>query len=91
MKIFLYEEGLARFATLEYTLDKLDDTYIHLTNYAINKNSSKYEENDEGVDAQKGTKRSLKSVFERLENDGINVAILKEKMKDIYIKTLLAI
>lgn len=37
LKIFLYEEGLARFATSEYKNDDLENTYIHLTNYAINK------------------------------------------------------
>lgn len=40
MKIYLYEEGFARFATKEYIspeLSNLHDVYIHLTNYSINK------------------------------------------------------
>eukprot|EP00347_Sterkiella_histriomuscorum_P006608 403352121 len=65
MKIFLYDEGLARFATSEYTLNNLDDTFVHLTNYAINKNSENFQENEE-IDAQTGTKRSLKSIFQTL-------------------------
>jgi tubulin polyglutamylase TTLL6/13 len=40
MKIYIYEEGFARFATKDYKSPKksnLKDAYIHLTNYAINK------------------------------------------------------
>jgi tubulin polyglutamylase TTLL6/13 len=45
MKIYLYEEGFARFATKEYKSPKqsnMNDVYIHLTNYAINKLNSNY-------------------------------------------------
>jgi tubulin polyglutamylase TTLL6/13 len=42
MKIYVFEDGLARFATEKY--QKPDDKniknlFMHLTNYAINKNS----------------------------------------------------
>ena len=40
LRIFVYEEGLARFATEPYTAprsDNLENKYMHLTNYAINK------------------------------------------------------
>ena len=40
LKIYVYNEGLARFATEEYTSpnsDNLDSLFMHLTNYAINK------------------------------------------------------
>jgi len=60
LKIYLYKEGLARFATSEFQLDKFDNTFIHLTNYAINKNSEKYKEADQ---TNKGTKRSIQSVM----------------------------
>jgi len=45
LRIFLSKEGLARLSTKNYeevTDDNLDDTLMHLTNYAINKNSHKF-------------------------------------------------
>ena len=45
LKIYLFEEGLARFATESYKAPKksnLQNVYMHLTNYAINKQNSGY-------------------------------------------------
>ena len=45
MRIYVYEEGLARFATIAYeepTQKNINNMYMHLTNYAINKNSANY-------------------------------------------------
>lgn len=40
LKVFVYHQGLARFATETYVApnkDNMDDICMHLTNYAINK------------------------------------------------------
>jgi len=45
LRIFVYEEGLARFATEEYRpprSENLDNKFMHLTNYAINKESPNF-------------------------------------------------
>lgn len=45
LRIYIYNEGLVRFATEKYELadeENLDNLYMHLTNYAINKDSPKY-------------------------------------------------
>ncbi len=44
LRIFLYNDGLARFATNPYTIDSnnLDNVYMHLTNYSINKHSKDF-------------------------------------------------
>jgi tubulin polyglutamylase TTLL6/13 len=45
MRIYIFEEGLARFATIPYqepNFKNLNNMFMHLTNYAINKNSSNY-------------------------------------------------
>lgn len=42
LKLFVYHQGLARFATETYVApnkDNMDDICMHLTNYAINKES----------------------------------------------------
>jgi len=48
LRVFVYEEGLARFATEKYAgpfKNNLDNLYMHLTNYAINKNSENFVKN----------------------------------------------
>ena len=41
LRLFLYEDGLVRFATEEYVEnpESLANPFIHLTNYAINRNN----------------------------------------------------
>jgi len=55
LKIYLYHEGLVRFATIKYSLDaeKLTEKLIHLTNFSLNKNNDNYVYNSEadGVSA----------------------------------------
>ena len=45
LRIFMYEEGLARFATSAYVPpmgNNLGNLYMHLTNYAINKDAENF-------------------------------------------------
>lgn len=37
LRVYIYNEGLARFCTEEYCLSNLDNKYTHLTNYSVNK------------------------------------------------------
>lgn len=47
LQCFLYHDGLARFATDEYSKNTNDDNlFMHLTNYAINKESEKFQQNE---------------------------------------------
>ena len=66
LTIYLYEEGLGRFATEEYeapTRENMDEVCMHLTNYAINKDNPKFVFNQSEKDMSKGHKRSLTSVY----------------------------
>ena len=45
LKVFLYENGLVRFATEDYKKGDYDNIFIHLTNYSINKLNAKYKKN----------------------------------------------
>lgn len=50
LRIYIYEEGLTRFATEPYKIDKKDlDVFTHLTNFSINKKNTNYniDKNDE--------------------------------------------
>lgn len=66
MKIFIYREGLARFATVAYEKPQkanVTDMCMHLTNYAINKKNPNFVFNDKESSDNVGHKRSLTSIF----------------------------
>jgi tubulin polyglutamylase TTLL6/13 len=56
--------AFARFCTEAYekpNYANMNNVFMHLTNYALNKNSEFYEENDE--EFEKGHKRSLGAIL----------------------------
>ena len=76
LRIFVYEEGLARFATEEYRAprsENLENKFMHLTNYAINKDSPKFIFNESVENMDVGHKRSLTSVFKHIASQGQDV------------------
>ena len=92
LRIFIYDEGLGRFATAKYQKAKkknMQDVYMHLTNYAINKNHKNFVFNKSKHDMGKGHKRSLTSIYNYLEAIGIDVNKIKQKIDDLIIKTLI--
>ena len=94
LRIFIHEDGLTRFATEEYekpSVNNIDSMCMHLTNYAVNKNTPNFIYNEDPELDDVGHKRSLKSTYEYLEEEGFNVPLLKAKIDDIIIKTLCAI
>ena len=92
LRVFIYKEGLARFATEPYSNPgdtNLNNVCMHLTNYAINKNSTKF---DHSGQKYSGSKRSLRSVLEILnERHGVNINVLWAKICDVIVKTLLIV
>ena len=94
LRIFLYEEGLARFATEIYeepTYENIDDEFMHLTNYSINKRSENFVKNKDEDGDDVGHKRSLTATFTALEENGIDTDGLWDKIKDIIVKTIITI
>lgn len=65
LKIFVYQEGMVRFATEEWDITSwtnYDNQYMHLTNYAINKDNNFNISDNPHDDA--GHKRLLSTVYE---------------------------
>ena len=91
LRIYFYKEGLCRLATAEYkppNQHNLDNLYMHLTNYAINKFSSNYVAN-KGVDADNlGHKRSLTFALNYIQETGHDSAAVLHDIKSVIIKTL---
>jgi tubulin polyglutamylase TTLL6/13 len=55
----------------------MEEICMHLTNYAINKDNPKFIFNESEKDMAKGHKRSLTSVYELLQGQGVDVVKLK--------------
>lgn len=66
LEVYMYQEGLARFATTPYQTpapDNLEDYTMHLTNYAINKKNPLYQYNVHENSDDQGHKRSISSIL----------------------------
>ena len=94
LRIFIYHEGLARFATEKYTPisgnEKNPSMFVHLTNYAINKRNENFHAGD-AEDDDSGHKRSIAAVLRTLEEHGVDVKKLWAQIVDVIIKTFLAV
>jgi tubulin polyglutamylase TTLL4 len=95
LRIYFYQEGLVRFATQNYSKDvkNLKKRFIHLTNYSVNKKAQNYISN-QGQQTQNDTfsykwpLSALKSNYEAL---GINFEDVMQRVKDVVIKTIIAV
>ena len=72
LRIYLYNEGLVRFATEKYSLDNLSQRFGHLTNFSVNKKSKKFVSNDNSAGVEQASKWSFKQLKKRYEEEGIN-------------------
>ncbi|KAL8589663.1 hypothetical protein ACOMHN_016047 [Nucella lapillus] len=91
LEIHICNEGLARFSTLPYenpTNKNLHETFMHLTNYSLNKRSATFNRSDR---EDEGSKRSMTSVFSRLQRMGLDSAALWAAIEAIVCKTLIAV
>ncbi|XP_041370172.1 tubulin polyglutamylase ttll6-like isoform X1 [Gigantopelta aegis] len=88
LRIFVFKDGLARFATTKYyepTHNNTDNVYMHLTNYAINKHSSDFVRDDEA-----GSKRRITTVNKYLQDKGFNVEKMWSDIDDVIVKTCIS-
>ena len=67
----------------------MDNLYIHLTNYAINKNSDKFQQNEDEEDDDQGHKRSFDAILRYLATMGHDTEKLKDEIREIIVKTLI--
>ena len=92
LRIYLFEDGLARFATQKYDASKafLFDSFMHLTNYSLNKSSANYVACDQEDVEDYGNKWSLSALLRHLAKADIDVPLLMARMEDLIIKTVIA-
>ncbi|XP_063611514.1 tubulin monoglutamylase TTLL4-like isoform X1 [Penaeus indicus] len=91
LRIFLYQDGLVRFASVQYNSASasLSDRYMHLTNYSVNKSSSSYTHNTDAGQCQ-GHKWTLKSLWGYLKAKGVDTSELWSRIADLVIKTVIS-
>lgn len=100
MHAFLAFEGMVRICTEDYELPKTskklfnnqeDDLMAHLTNYTLNKFSDKYKIDSDFQESDAGNKRLLSKVFHTLRAMGVDISDLKDELKDMATKIILAL
>lgn len=88
LRIYVYNDGLARFATSRYkepTGHNTSNVFMHLTNYAVNKHSRMYV-----IDDEIGSKRKISTLNKWFKMKDIDVDEMWRKIDEIIIKTILA-
>ncbi|KAK4471141.1 hypothetical protein MN116_005537 [Schistosoma mekongi] len=86
MKVWVYRDGFARFSNTRFSLDSIDDHYIHLTNVAVQKTAPDY-------DSEKGCKWSIGRLRRHLlaKYGYEKVAELFHQVDMIFIGSLLSV
>ena len=92
LKIYVYNEGLVRFASEPYNLETIkSNVYAHLTNYSINKKSENFVQNKNLTERDFGNKWSLSALQKHLERLGIDMKAVWSRMYDAIIKSIISV
>ncbi|CAL1542730.1 unnamed protein product [Lymnaea stagnalis] len=91
LEFHVCREGLARFSTVPYeqpNSKNMSETFMHLTNYSLNKKSSEFKISDKD---DEGSKRKMSAVFKQMERMGYDIGLLWVKIEQMVTKTLIAV
>lgn len=108
LKVYIYNDGLVRFATEKYNLDpkRLNEKFVHLTNFSINKKNTKFVKNNDqrhgnegdssdgegGAELQQdSSKWDFKMLASAYAKMGVNYGHIFNQMKDVILKTLMSV
>uniref|UniRef100_A0A8C5PGA5 Tubulin tyrosine ligase like 2 n=1 Tax=Leptobrachium leishanense TaxID=445787 RepID=A0A8C5PGA5_9ANUR len=89
LTIYVYQEGLVRFATEKFSLNCLDNIFAHLTNTSINKYSTSYTAEKERIGS--GCKWTFAQFRSYLHGIDVDDALLWQRIYNIVTMTMLAI
>lgn len=91
LRIYVYDEGLARFASEAYNASGKASKFSYLTNYSINKKNEKFIQNQDSKEDNIGHKWSLSALIKVLNAQGVDTDLLVSKIYDLIIKTIIAV
>ena len=69
LRVYVYNEGLCRFASEKYNMDNVKNIYSHLTNYSINKNYEGRKNGGKDCLGQNSIKWSFRDLKKYLEEE----------------------
>lgn len=86
LRIYLYDEGLVRFASVPYSSEPatMSNKFMHLTNYSINKLAQSAGERETPV-----PKWRISDLWNYI-SEHVDVALVKQRIIDVIIKAILA-
>ena len=90
-EVFLSRIGMARFCTLPYerpTVKNMHKTFMHLTNYSLNKRSKDYVHSEEG---DSRSKQTVASVLRDIEAEGHSSDVVWGRIEELVCKTIVAL
>ena len=105
LRVYLFKDGLVRFATQQYQKangKNKDQQFIHLTNFAINKENPNFVAEDYSIEeemdikeilkeSKNSHKRSIIDFFRDLKQKGHDTKGLWREIQDIVVKTICSI
>eukprot|EP00359_Climacostomum_virens_P005225 CAMPEP_0204901206 /NCGR_PEP_ID=MMETSP1397-20131031/2946_1 /ASSEMBLY_ACC=CAM_ASM_000891 /TAXON_ID=49980 /ORGANISM="Climacostomum Climacostomum virens, Strain Stock W-24" /LENGTH=679 /DNA_ID=CAMNT_0052069523 /DNA_START=147 /DNA_END=2183 /DNA_ORIENTATION=- len=93
LRIYLYSDGLARFATEQYSSNAktIKKRYMHLTNYSVNRKAPTFKANVDANADNEGSKWSLRAWATKMREMGVDMKSLMNRIKDVIIKTLISV
>ena len=93
LRIFIFREGLVRVCTQKYKpLEKnMGDVRMHLTNYSINKDSEAFVQPEDETNCDNAHKRTITSLMETLESQGVDTESLWRKIGEVCVKTIISV
>ena len=93
LRLYIMREGLVRFCTEKYekpSKQNMENSFAHLTNYAINKLNENFVFNNGTEDMSSGGKWSITALNKWLNEHGYNSAHVWENVHKVVIKTIIA-
>lgn len=97
LRIYVYQEGLARFATHDYKpidltrpKESLKNQFMHLTNYSLNKDNKDYKQPG-SVEDDESHKRSITQIYKQLKEQGVDTDKIQREIDQIIIKTMVSV
>jgi hypothetical protein len=91
MRVYIYNEGLVRFASEPYSNSEKGSKFSHLTNYSINKNNASFVQNKNATEQDVGNKWSLSALQAHFKNLGIDLELMWGKIYDAVLKSLISV
>ncbi|XP_026128016.1 tubulin polyglutamylase TTLL4-like [Carassius auratus] len=90
LRVYIFNDGLVRFASCKYSssMKTLNNKFMHLTNYSVNKKNSEYQSNSDDKACQ-GHKWALKALWQYLGSQGVDTTLIWDEIKDMVIKTII--